>query len=271
MPETSSPTGPPADPTNQDDGATSDPVTTDPATAYSTSEKPLNIGQFDVKDPNAWFFKAEMIFRIRNIRSESRKAELIMESLPPPCWNVVGKFFDETASPTYAQVKEELLEHWDTPPASRAKQFFDYFNSTAGDTNISTMYHTLETLTTIPKSTTREKTALNLVMEMTLQLYPTQVRAQLPDYTGMDVKAFLRQADRILSAYTPPKSLAAATIEEEEETEEVAAPLRRERRHFTKQSHFQQKKKKPDVCFYHSRFGKDAFRCQSPCKFSKND
>lgn len=271
MPDTSpSPPGTPAEATSQDEGSAAN--ATD--TAFHTSEKPLNIGLFDVKDPNAWFFKAEMIFRIRNIRSESRKAELIMESLPPACWNVVGKFFDETVSPTYAQVKEELLEHWDTPPASRAKQFFDYFNSTAGDTNISTMYHTLETLTTIPKSTTREKTALNLIMEMTLQLYPTQVRAQLPDYTGMDVKHFLRQADRILAAYTTPKTLAAATIhdDEKEDTEEVAAPLRREKKPFQRRTNNQQtRKNKSDICFYHYRFGKEAYRCQPPCRYSKNE
>ena len=119
--------------------------------ALGAAEKPLNIGQFDTKDPNAWFFRAEMMFRIRSITSEKRKAELIMECLPPGCWNVVAKFFDENASPTYTQVKEELLEHWDMTPANRAKQFFAYLGSTAGETNFSMIYHTMDTLTTIPK------------------------------------------------------------------------------------------------------------------------
>ena len=241
----------------------------------AASEKPLNIGQFDTKDPNAWFFRAEMMFRIRNISSQKRKAELVMECLPPGCWNVVAKFFDENTSPTYTQVKEELLEHWDTKPATRAKQFFAYLGSSAGDTNVSTMYHTLDTLTTIPKSTTRRKTPLNIVMEMTLQMYPKHVKAQLPDYASMDTKEFLRQADRILAAYAEPDTLAAATTAPDSEGEqpEVAAPARPKgepQRQYKPQT-APKRKKKTDTCYYHTRFGENAYRCQPPCRYSKNE
>ena len=252
--------------------------------ASATSEKPLNIGTFDTKDPNAWFFRAEMMFRIRAVLSEKRKAELVMECLPPACWNVMAKFFEETTSPTYTQVKEELLEHWDTKPAARAKQFFAHLGSSAGDTNVSTMYHTLDTLTTIPKTTTREKSALNIVMEMTLQMYPKQVRAQLPDYASMDTKEFLRQADRILAAYAEPSILAAAAAapDSEDETAEIAAPTRprvdstryprpTQQQQQQQTQPFPRRKKKTDTCFYHTRFGDKAFRCQPPCRFQKNE
>ena len=248
------------------------------ASASAASEKPLNIGAFDTKDPNAWFFRAEMMFKIRTITSEKRKAELIMECLPPPCWNVMARFFEEKTSPTYEQVKEELLDHWDTKPAARAKQFFAHLGSNAGDTNISTMYHTLETLTTIPKTTTRNKSALDIVMEMTLQMYPKQVRAQLPDYSTMDRKDFLRQADRILAAYVEPSLLAsaasssaasssAASADSDDEPPDAAAPAQPARRN-NKQP---PRRKKKDVCFYHSKFGDKAFRCQPPCRYQKNE
>ena len=254
------------------------------ASASAASEKPLNIGTFDTKDPNAWFFRAEMIFKIRAVTSEKRKAELVMECLPPPCWNVMARFFEEKTSPTYAQVKEEILDHWDTKPAARAKQFFAHLGSSAGDTNISTMYHTLETLTTIPKTTTRNKSALNLVMEMTLQMYPKQVRAQLPDYSTMDRKDFLRQADRILAAYIEPSLLAsaaassssaaassssaAAASDSDDETPNAAAPAQPARRNNRQPA---RRKKKQDTCFYHAKFGEKAFRCQPPCRYQKNE
>ena len=251
------------------------------ASASAASEKPLNIGTFDTKDPNARFFRAEMISKIRAISSEKRKAELVMECLPPPCWNVMARFFEEKSSPTYAMVKEEILDHWDTKPAARAKQFFAHLGSSAGDTNISTMYHTLETLTTIPKTTTRSKSALNLVMEMTLQMYPKQVRAQLPDYSTMDYKDFLRQADRILAAYVEPSllasaaassstavsSAAAAASDTDDEPQHAAAPAQPGRK-FNKQP---VRRKKKDTCYYHTRFGDKAFRCQPPCRYSKNE
>ena len=171
-------------------------------------------------------------------------------------------------------VKEELLEHWDTKPATRAKQFFAYMGSTAGDTNISTMYHTLDTLTTIPKSTTREKKPLNIVMEMTLQLYPKQVRAQLPDYSTMDIKEFLRQADKILSAYSEPDSVAAAHSDSEKETD-IIAPIRNRqdyKKYISKKKLPDEKRKqRSDICYYHSRFGERAYRCQTPCRMSKNE
>ena len=254
--------------------ATASPVETNHVSA-APAEKPLNIGLFDTKDPNAWFFRAEMMFRIRSISSEKRKAELVMECLPPGCWNVVAKFFDELASPTYTEVKEELLEHWDTKPAARAKQFFAHLGASAGDTNVSTMYHTLETLTTIPKSTTREKAPLNIVMEMTLQMYPKQVRAQLPDYSNMDTKEFLRQADRILSAYVEPDTLAAAAKDSEDDQRQIAAPTRPKveptRQAKTIKQPAPRRKKKSDTCYYHTRFGENAYRCQLPCRYSKNE
>ena len=238
----------------------------------ATSDKPLNIGLFDTKDPNAWFFRAEMMFRIRGTTSEKRKAELVLECLPPACWNVVGKFFDDhQGAPTYTQVKEELLEHWDTKPSARAKQFFAYLGSTAGDMNMSAMYHTLQTLTTIPKSTTREKSQVNLVMEMTLQLYPKEVRAQLPDYLNMEVREFLRKADRILAAYNEPPTITAAASADQhpssDSESEVSAPLKM-KSVVVRPERKQQKKTSKELCYYHRRFGPKAFRCQAPCDWT---
>ena len=240
--------------------------------ANASADKPLNIGLFDSIDPNAWFFRAEMMFRIRGTTSEKRKAELVLECLPPACWNVVGKFFDDhQGAPTYNQVKEELLEHWDTKPSARAKQFFAYLGSTAGDMNMSAMYHTLQTLTTIPKSTTRPKSSVNLIMEMTLQLYPKQVRAQLPDYSNMDVRDFLRTADRILAAYNEPVTMtAAATTDQHPSSDsesEVSAPIRM-KSVIVKPEKKQHKKPSKELCYYHRRFGPKAVRCQTPCDWT---
>ena len=242
--------------------------------ASAASEKPLNIGLFDTKDPNAWFFRAEMMFRIRNTTSERRKAELVMECLPPACWNVIAKFFEEhEGSPTYQQVKEELLEHWDTKPAARAKQFFGYLGSTAGDTNISTMYHTLENLTTIPKSTTRAKSPLNIIMEMTLQLYPQEVRAQLPAYMDMGIKEFLKKADNILAAYTPPTPAVTAAASTSSDTDaevssaDITAPARM-KSVVVKPDRQKIKKQGKELCYYHKRFGPKGYRCQSPCDWT---
>ena len=241
--------------------------------AHAAAEKPLNIGQFDTKDPNAWFFRAEMMFRIRNVTSEKRKAELVLECLPPGCWNVIAKFFDDhQGAPTYAQVKEELLEHWDTKPSARAKQFFGYLGSSAGDTSISTMFHTLQTLTTIPKSTTRQKAPVNLVMEMTLQLYPKHVRAQLPDYGDMDIKDFLRQADKILAPYNEPASMTASATSKPQDSSdsesEVTAPVRMRSVVVKPEKPTNRKKSAKELCYYHRRFGPKAFRCQPPCDWT---
>ena len=265
-----SPTGPPAVPADQPPAETTQ--------VNAASDKPLNIGLFDTKDPNAWFYRAEMMFRIRGTTSEKRKAELVLECLPPGCWNVVSKFFDDhQGAPTYTQVKEELLEHWDTKPAARAKEFFAYLGSSAGDMNMSAMYHTLQTLTTIPKSTTRTKSSVNLVMEMTLQLYPKQVRAQLPDYLDMDLKEFLRRADKIVAAYNEPPTVAAApppppsrTIDPQPSSDsesEVTAPLKM-KSVIIKPERKQQRKTTKDLCYYHRRFGPKAFRCQAPCDWT---
>ena len=262
-----SPTGPPTAPTDQ--------PTTDTTQVYAAADKPLNIGLFDTKDPNAWFYRAEMMFRIRGTISEKRKAELVLECLPPACWNVVSKFFDDhQGSPTYTQVKEELLEHWDTKPAARAKQFFAYLGASAGEMNVSSMYHTLQNLITIPKSTTRNKSPVDLVMEMTLQLYPKNVRAQMPDYLDTDLKTFFRRADKIIASYNEPPTITAATTPaphtedpSSDPESEVAAPLKM-KSVVVKPEKTRQTKKQREICYYHRRFGPKAFRCQSPCDWT---
>ena len=263
-----SPTGPTSVPVDQPANETQQ--------VNAASDKPLNIGLFNTKDPNAWFYRAEMMFRIRGTTSEKRKAELVLECLPPGCWNVVSKFFDDhQGAPTYTQVKEELLEHWDTKPSARAKQFFAYLGSTAGEMNMSAMYHTLQTLTTIPKSTTRDKAAVNLVMEMTLQLYPKQVRAQLPDYLDMDLKDFLRRADKIVAAYNEPATIAAAASSSaaadpqpsSDSESEVTAPLKM-KSVIVKPERKHQRRPQKEICYYHRRFGPKAFRCQAPCDWT---
>ena len=136
------------------------------------------------------------------------------------------------------------------------------------------MFHTLETLTTIPKSTTRAKSPLNIVMEMTLQLYPKHVRAQLPDYNTMDLKEFLRQADRILAAYNESVILAASVTPKPEDSSdsesEVTAPVRM-KSVVVKPDRQPPRRKAPsqkELCYYHRRFGPKAFRCQAPCDWT---
>ena len=114
--------------------------------------------------------------------------------------------------------------------------------------------------------------SLNIVMEMTLQLYPKHVRVQLPDYTDMDIKEFLRQADRILAAYNEPATLAASVTTKPQDSSdselEVTAPVRMKSIVVKPGKAPPRRKSTKELCYYHRRFGPKAFRCQSLCDWT---
>ena len=272
------------------------------STVASAQSKPLNIGHYDPADAEAWFAQAEFVFDLRKINDEQTRAHLLMEAIPRDLYkNIWPRYIHEKRTSTYTSLKEELLSYHSKSPATRAQEFFKHIGVPAGDLSPSTILHTLQNLTEMPKTRTKDACQLNIHMEMMLQRFPKHIRAHLPDYRDMDEKDFLLKADIIAEAHRSANSVIAAAAttthfdssnsdsDSDSDSKQMAASLqkpkdrRRQRRSSRRRSSSRRKNdrshnrsrnrtrnrstEKPSVCFFHRKFGEKAYKCTIPCAF----
>ena len=195
--------------------------------------KPLEIGQYDPTDAEAWFAQAETLFSMRNITLETKKAQLLIQALPRKLYKLLWPTFDfDASSASYTKLKEELLDLHGMSSAERAKQIFSFIGSSHGDMTPSMILRTLQNLQNMPKTRTRPAGKVDLLMEITLQCFPKEVTNHLPDYTRTELKDFLLKADALALAHKNEKPILAAartynTDTSDSDSEQVAAPLQR--------------------------------------------
>ena len=125
-------------------------------------------------------------------------------------------------------------------PKDRAAQIFSYIGSLAGDLPPSVILRTLQYLSSTPKTNSREAGKVNLLMEITLQCFPSSVRDRLPDYRDMETKDFLLKADDVARTHRSEKQTVASaqkedTSDSETEAEQLAAYLSSKRHRQQKQ------------------------------------
>ena len=273
----------------------------DNSTPTVAALKPLEIGQYDPTDAEAWFAQAETLFSMRNITLETKKAQLLIQALPRKLYKLLWPTFDfDASSASYTKLKEELLDLHGMSSAERAKQIFSFIGSSHGDMTPSMILRTLQNLQNMPKTRTRAAGKVDLLMEITLQCLPKEVTNHLPDYTRIELKDFLLKADALALAHKNEKPILAAartydtdTSDSFSNSEQVAAPLQRpanshkrkqraynrsssrrrnnshnnNRRRSDRNSSRNRSHETPPVCFYHRKFGASAFKCTLPCDF----
>ena len=222
-----------------------------------------------------------------------------MEAFTKEMWQIMRPWIKSNAPVEYDALKEELLELYTTSTSTRAKEFFEAYNTSIGDRKPSHLYNYLKELITLPKTTTRAETELDIVMECVLSSLPPMVRAGLPDHVTTPHKDFMKIADQLALTYNSQRELlaAAATTDKQKEDvlydseEDTAAPLRPtptshsrdtgrykggnsgahqqkwKKQQFPGQQQQQKITNRPDICYFHRRFGRNAWNCEKPCSW----
>ena len=253
-------------------------------TRLTNQERPLGLGKFDIDDPQGWFDQVEMTFRIRNVTDTYRQAELILEAIPKDVWKSIKLLF-QNGRPTYDDIKEELLARWEPSSAERAQQIFKYIGASPGRDNLSVAYYAIKSLATLPKTSSKPKREIDVYMELALQLFDPKITSQLPDYTTTPLKDFLTKTDEVIAAHRAAQKKATLAASQrrpmriyssdESDSDLEVAPLQNPRRVKSKVTvpdppPPKQRWNRNGICYYHTRFGPKAYRCQEPCKFSNS-
>ncbi|XP_066941395.1 uncharacterized protein [Macrobrachium rosenbergii] len=133
------------------------PKMTDTTNAASTSPASDNAAAasihllpFTTHNPEAWFFRAETIFRSKMISSSSCKADAVLEFLPDDVFGQIAEWLtDQQTTTIYEVLKDHLRSSFSMLPALRARKFLDNIGAAIGYQRLSHVYKQLWQLVNI--------------------------------------------------------------------------------------------------------------------------
>lgn len=239
----------------------------------------------------AWFFRAEIQFRLRRITSNTTKSDMILEAMPQDVFSRISSWLMSFPNHIpYEELKEGLMNRFCMTPSTRAAQVIASSRQPIGDQRVHASYNQFQALARLPTTTGAQPKELDMLRELWLLKLPQPIRAALPNASTMPLDDLLDQADALMEANkasnhhqpvfaansTASANTASpnASADEHLDTDDSAAPAQwkrpatdRWRRQPTAQ---RQHRTLPDICYYHAKFGQKARNCEEPCKFSKN-
>ena len=231
---------------------------------------------FSTSDPLAWFFRAETLFWLRHIITSNKQSDLVLESLPD---DVFGQMSDWLMSFSgnipYDQLKAGLLERFSLTPSARARRIIASSSQPIGDQRAHSSWNEFQALARLPADTNGESKSLDMLRELWLLKLPATVRAAIPEASTMMMKDLLSRVVGLLdsnNALTHIQSAFTTTHEEESIHDESAAALNNRRIQTQRYQPTSRRREatQPKVCYYHSRFGQKARKCEQPSTFPKN-
>lgn len=282
-----------------DDATTS----TDALTAAST--KDIHLPTFCPTDATTWFRRAEVQYRIRNITSESRKADFVLAALPDDVFSSLADWLDSLGDDTvlYTPLKQYLLKEFVPSPEERAERLMQLTKQPLGDQRSSTAFREMKSLTRLPPDSTGTPKQLDLLRILWLLRLPDAVRAGITNFNDISESDLLKQGDALQNStkaasrrpifiatdhhdVLQSRSHTAPGSPEEEDPLAAAAYqkprpaykgfITHQRRTFTNQSQPprgnapKNSDSNPNYCYFHNRFGHDARKCRQPCAWPKN-
>ena len=100
-----------------------------PAMPAPKNMKPLEIGDYNPEDAEAWFAQAESVFSMRGITSETKKAQILVQALPRKIYKLLWPSLDlDGREAEYTLVKMELLDMHGLSQQQCASKIFKFIN-----------------------------------------------------------------------------------------------------------------------------------------------
>ena len=260
---------------------------------------------FSTTDASIWFRRAEVQFRLKKITRSTVKADHVLAAIPDTLFPKLAEWLDAhgTSDIEYDDLKAHLLQKFTLKPEQRVKQIFALAKLPLGDQRPSDALTELRALARLPPNASGTPQSIDVLLALWLTRLPEAVRAgikKFSDYSNDD--AIAREADALLDAHlaaSRPSFVSSADLPAPQTSPSPTPPddpvaqasaYRRPRFQPSAQRQFQpsppQPRQKPATppassntaakptkpfnpyCFYHSRYGPRAQKCQSPCSWS---
>lgn len=249
----------------------------------------LKIPQFWSSLPEAWFLQVDLQFQLHNITNDDTKYQFIITSLSQ---DAILKVLDIVQNPPLTQkydaVKEALCKRFSLSEESRLEAILS--DSQLGDRKPSDLFHELTILAGPLSFVSRE-----LIFKLWLRKLPRNVQLHLTSsrIPSIDEKVIL--ADNIFQLSNPSTSVmnsteisqvnllqnfAELTSKLNENIDKLTLNVDALNNMNTTNSNAKKFSKNPSrsfhnrrneyVCWYHSRFGDKALKCEESCSFFRS-
>ena len=279
--------------------------------ALTAAARDVHLPTFSASDASIWFVRAEIQFRLKNVSQDSRKADYVMAALPESMFPRIAHFLRRLgdAPVSYTTLKAHLLRECVPSPEERAARFLQLSRQPLGDQRPSTAFREMQSLLEIPECDGSFKT-MDLLRVFWLHRLPDSVRHNITNFVDVSEDDLLKLSDALQCAATPAQRpvysasdapaapsapaddlppleddpVAAASSQFRSNSKPFYSSSRRAgnkrfgSKHFTPRNATNPQPLRGtapttagDLCFYHSRFGREARWCQQPCSWPKNE
>ena len=254
-------------------------------THSSAAAVSLKLPPFWPSDPLVWFAQVDAQFNTRNISSEKTMFNYVVASLVPEyAHEVRDLILKPPDTQPYSALKSALVERTAASEQCRLQQLFNA--EELGDCKPTQLLRRMQQLL----GDKANSTDASFLRELFLQRLPPNVRMVLASSDTMDLEKVAQLADKVVEVAIPQVSSTThstgnpeiATLRSEIlELKQIVAslqsfnkPRRQSSRGHTPRS---SRASSPagssaaSLCWYHSRFGDLARKCQSPCGMSPQE
>lgn len=205
----------------------------------------IKLPTFWTSQPGVWFTQAEAQFNIRKISEDTTKYFYVVSALDQA---TASRMYDVLSNPPtnekYDNLKKKLLATYGLSRRDKARKLLHLQG--LGDQKPSELMDYMLSLLD------GHKPCL-LAEQLFLEQLPDDIRVLLAEDDFSDPRALALRADTLMLAKQQSTCLAINRVMVTGSDAKVTPPP------------------KQDLCYYHARFGRQARKCRSPCKFSGNE
>ena len=203
----------------------------------------LKLPNFWSKNPRGWFRTIESSFGLRNITTSLTKYHYVVSTLDEDTSSRITDLIDAPpAADPYTAIKERMLASFDTSEYERSQRLLE-MPALGDDRPSQLMDKMLVLLDNHPPCF--------LFRGIFYQRMPDYIRAALVHSKIEDCRELAKAADVLWSAH---QASAIAVV----------------KRHPSSPANSSRSSSGPRFCWYHSKFGDKATKCNQPCSFPGN-
>ena len=211
------------------------------AAAAAVHAVSLKLPMFLASRPDVWFQQTEAQFALRNITDSTTKYYYLLTALDPVvAERMAGELALTPREDKYAYLKGKLREVYDLTDDQKADRLLDLAG--LGDWKPSQLCAHIQSLAVGQNA---------LLRRIFLRQLPEDVRVQVAALDEDNLPALARKADVIVAAKRAPSLINASTPSLRKKLPSRGS-------------------EKPDLCWYHAKFGPKAKACRPPCSYSES-
>lgn len=268
----------------RDHTAAATPATSSPSVAAVSIKLP----PFWPTDPTVWFLQVEAQFNTRGITNQKTRFDYVISSLSPEiACEVRDLLLRPPPDSPYDVLKTELIKRTAASEQRKLQQLIS--GEELGDRKPTQLLRRMQQLLGDHLGDTPEQNAF--LKELFLQRLPANVRMVLASADGTtDLGKLAHMADKIVEVANPPTI---AAVSNDTEVQQLKAEVTRladlvatltqphprrgrsrSRSHRTRSPAPRDAQQQPQdsqtVCWYHTKFGEAARKCQEPCNWGND-